>query len=365
MKKNIGIAAAWDLRGGGHCGRLLAKSLLSHHHVHVYAHYLFDREDSLPVASFTYFRKQDFDFLHFTQWLKTAAIDIVFFHEKLQYGDDVNARAILDHCRSQGIVTVLILMQELIYPQHIEHYQRFSTIFCPVQCTYDILESYGVKTKFFLRWGIDESLFQVLPSAQTRKASLTFLFNSGLGGGSTWRKNPAAVVKAFHRASKRCPGIRLIFKSQRPLRDYSRTVRIIIKKNKQIILITKNYTEKQMLQLYAETDVSLLPSKWEGIGLPFLEALAAGHPILTVNCAPMNEWVTDGVNGYCATVARWNEPYKVLVDSRDLADKMQILSETPSLVKSMGEQSRLMVNQSFFRFRDGLLSVINKLEPGR
>lgn len=359
MTTNIGIVAAWDLRGGGHCGRFLAQALMDHYPVHVYAHYLYSRGESIPLTSLTHYPANEFDLDHFTRWLQDRQIKIIFFHEKLQYHDDKNASEILRYCKQNGIVTVLILMQEIIYPQHIAHYQTFSWIFCPVQCTYDILETYGISNKFFLRWGIDESKFT--PHHQSKSSPITILFNSGLGGGRTWRKNPAAVVKAFHRASKLRPELHLIFKSQRPLKDYSKTVRTLIKKNRNITLITQHYSEKKMHQLYARTDVSLLPSKWEGIGIPFLEALAAGHPIITVDCAPMNEWVRHEQNGLCARPAKWLEPYKVLVDSRDLARQMIRVAAEPELINQMGIRSREMIQDSFNNFSKGLRTLINQI----
>jgi len=57
-------------------------------------------------------------------------------------------------------------------------------------------------------------------------------------------------------------------------------------------------TREEMINLYYNCDAVLLPSKWETIGLPILEALAAGKPVITSNAPPMNEFVVEGTNGY-------------------------------------------------------------------
>ena len=41
--------------------------------------------------------------------------------------------------------------------------------------------------------------------------------------------------------------------------------------------------------LYADGDVCIQPSLWEGLGLPLLECQAAGMPLITTDLAPMNE----------------------------------------------------------------------------
>ena len=51
------------------------------------------------------------------------------------------------------------------------------------------------------------------------------------------------------------------------------------------------------LQSFANCDVCLTPSRWEGLGLPLYEATAFGMPIITNDDPPMNEVVTDGLNG--------------------------------------------------------------------
>ena len=47
----------------------------------------------------------------------------------------------------------------------------------------------------------------------------------------------------------------------------------------------------------AANDVSISPSRWEGLGLPLYEAVAFGMPMITNDDPPMNEVVVDDVNG--------------------------------------------------------------------
>jgi glycosyltransferase involved in cell wall biosynthesis len=42
-------------------------------------------------------------------------------------------------------------------------------------------------------------------------------------------------------------------------------------------------------ELYAQGDVCLQPSYWEGLGLPLLESQACGLPLVTTAGSPMNE----------------------------------------------------------------------------
>jgi glycosyltransferase involved in cell wall biosynthesis len=51
------------------------------------------------------------------------------------------------------------------------------------------------------------------------------------------------------------------------------------------------------LRLFANCDVCLGPSRWEGLGLFLYEAVAFEMPQITNDSPPMNEVVRDGVNG--------------------------------------------------------------------
>lgn len=52
-------------------------------------------------------------------------------------------------------------------------------------------------------------------------------------------------------------------------------------------------TEPNHADLYLHGDVAVQPSRYEGIGVSFLEAQAAGIPVITANAEPMNEIAPD------------------------------------------------------------------------
>ena len=52
-----------------------------------------------------------------------------------------------------------------------------------------------------------------------------------------------------------------------------------------------------LVEEYAGCDVFCLPSLQEGFGLVFLEAMAAGKPVVGCSGTAVEELVTDGVNG--------------------------------------------------------------------
>ena len=53
--------------------------------------------------------------------------------------------------------------------------------------------------------------------------------------------------------------------------------------------ICYNLSEEELNRKYAEADILLFPSLFEGFGLPILEANQAGRPVITSNMSPMKE----------------------------------------------------------------------------
>ena len=80
-------------------------------------------------------------------------------------------------------------------------------------------------------------------------------------------------------------------------------------------------SEEEKLALLRASDVLPFPSRYEGFGLPLLEGMAAGVPVISTNIPVVNEIVRDGENGLLI-------PYD---DTAALARAMLDVLEQPEL----------------------------------
>ncbi|WP_010182472.1 glycosyltransferase family 4 protein [Aquimarina agarilytica] len=95
--------------------------------------------------------------------------------------------------------------------------------------------------------------------------------------------------------------------------------------------------EEDMISVYEETDIVVLPSYREGLPTVLAEACAMGLPIITTDAVGCRECVDEGINGF-----------KVPVKSvKELKEKIEvlILSETKRL--EFGRQSRIKAEKEF------------------
>ena len=96
-----------------------------------------------------------------------------------------------------------------------------------------------------------------------------------------------------------------------------------------------NLSLERLAEEYVNADLFCLPSVQEGFGIVFLEAMAAGLPIVACRAAAIPEVVLDGVTG-------------VLTPARDpgaLADALEGLIRDPGQARTLGEQGRRRVRE--------------------
>lgn len=142
------------------------------------------------------------------------------------------------------------------------------------------------------------------------------------------------------------------------------------RKKNNIKIISGTVPREEIITMYQNSDVAVLPSKWEGLGLTFLESIGCGLPIITVDAPPMNEFVVNGETGFlCKVAKRLQYPnifvQGVHVDLNDMTEKMRKFTHDRSLLQKMREKTCLMSATSWSQdaLRVRLLNLINDIAP--
>ena len=104
-------------------------------------------------------------------------------------------------------------------------------------------------------------------------------------GGVDWRKNTRLLLEAFGALAQRRPGYHLVMAGE--IQNDPRfpdLVRGIAARGLQDRVITTGFVSREELAaLYGRATALLYPSLYEGFGLPPLEAMACGCPVITTN----------------------------------------------------------------------------------
>jgi glycosyltransferase involved in cell wall biosynthesis len=139
-----------------------------------------------------------------------------------------------------------------------------------------------------LRWGIHPEYEAIVP--RRSDSPVSFHYHAGLLGK---RKPFKEIINAF--SATRNPDLRLIVKAQieRRMKFLERAAR----RDSRIELVLEDLPTDQHLQMCADANVCMAPARWEGLGLHLYEAIAFGQPIVCNDDPPMNELISDGVNG--------------------------------------------------------------------
>ena len=158
------------------------------------------------------------------------------------------------------------------------------------------------------------------------------------------RKNLEGSFRAFERIVDKIPHHLLIvgqkgWKNKKTIRE--------IKKSKNISRIHfMGYVEDDILpSLYKASDVFLFPSLYEGFGIPPLEAMACGVPVVASNVSSIPEVVGDG-----AVLVNPNNPENIaegilnLLNDSDFREKMILRGKKQAEKYSWDKAAQKMVN---------------------
>lgn len=93
----------------------------------------------------------------------------------------------------------------------------------------------------------------------------------------------------------------------------------------------------EWLNLYEQADVFVMPTYGDAFATVFLEAMAAGLPVIASQLPQIYEVVSDGETGFLVPSG----------DRHELASKIRHLIENPTLGREMGAKGRKVAEQKF------------------
>ncbi len=182
----------------------------------------------------------------------------------------------------------------------------FDQIWCMSSYDREIFEDAGVDPSRILR--VPPRLTREVDPDQVREYRLAREPGENLFSVFTFdaRKNPSALISAFAEVAKTRPAARLTMKvNGAPAADVYRFAHAIPGVDSEIIsriqVIDRNLSEEELARLYLEADAFVLPSRGEGFGLPYLEALSFGIPVVAPErgghrdfCSEENSYLVPG-----------------------------------------------------------------------
>ena len=228
-------------------------------------------------------------------WSRETGIEVCLFDQNYQFDEIASLRA-------SGVQTIGRFVWEQFSAQHVEDAKRaFDVVYSMHAAEQERYAGFGIESPR-VHWGVHPELLEQMPAessespwpARVRPGSgrdeVRFYFP---GGFMSKRKPIDPVLEAFSRTTDE--RFRLIVKAQ--VERKAAKVERAAERDPRIELITEDLPTDEHLRLFASADVSLAPSRWEGLGLHLYEAMAFGIPTVVNDSPPMNEVVDDGVNG--------------------------------------------------------------------
>ncbi|AIQ63411.1 glycosyl transferase family 1 [Paenibacillus stellifer] len=249
---------------------------------------------------------------------------------------------------------------------------RFDAIFVPSRQNREALRSSGVKVPIYIvPHGVNTGEYRPdHPKMQVPGAGGRFVFVSVFG--FQHRKNPEGLLRAYWEEFSERDQVLLIIKTngyspseneawiRSQIRRYKQQLGIT-KRTAPVLVIGRRLSPEQLKGLYTLGNVFVLPTRGEGVGLPFLEAMASGTPVIATGWGGHMDFLNSGnsflVNyklqqpgvsmgsrhaisrrfrsSFANSGQRWAE-----ADLRSLRLQMRTAFENPGLCRRKGIQAR-------------------------
>jgi len=290
-----GVVTKWFNRGQPVVGRYLRSALDElGHSTHILARPKKERgpmpgalasDDVWDQPGVTQASAYDIPAAEYEAWVEANGVEVVFCDQNYQFGE-------IRRLRERGVRTVGRFVWEHFSPEHVEDATAaYDVVYSFTRAEQARYRELGIASPY-ITWGCHPELVAVGDARPAPDPRLVrFVFPGGFLG---HRKPVEEVIQAFTRTTDE--RLRLLVKTQVKRRQLKPVI-AAAESDRRIEILVEDEATADHLQRLAANDVCLAPARWEGLGLPLYEAMAFGMPVITNDDPPLNEAVSDGVNG--------------------------------------------------------------------
>lgn len=219
----------------------------------------------------------------YVEWVEANGLDVILCDQNYQFDE-------LAQLRARGVRVIGRFVWEHFTEGHLAPAREaYDVVYSVTLAEQERYRGWGLETPR-VPWGIHPELLAVEPR-RVDDGLVRFVFPGGFLG---HRKPAEPVIEAFSAA--RGEHLRLLVKAQ-VKRSRLAEIEALVAADPRIELRLADEPWDEHLAAIAANDVSISPSRWEGLGLPLYEAVAFGMPTICNDDPPMNEVIADGENG--------------------------------------------------------------------
>ena len=309
-----GFVSIWFSRGQAFVTRTFMDALKNNHEIYIFARTgtVFGEEKMASggiwdVPNLTRYPEYKIKPDDLVEWIQENAIDVVIFNEEYDFGlvEQVKKRT------DAKIITYLDFYRDDWKP----YMSLYDQVWCSTKRAYELATDFDTEANF-IGWGVDTELFKPPPPSNLKNSKFTFFHNAGWLG-NNFRKMTPAVIHTFNEACKHNYDITLLVHAQAGLDKLPPEIIKMIEDNERI---EYRVGTVQQPGYYNECKILIFISKLEGLGLPLLEGMACGMPVIATDAPPMNEFVVDQHNGYLIPVEQKLARYDNIAFPENIVD---------------------------------------------
>jgi GT2 family glycosyltransferase/glycosyltransferase involved in cell wall biosynthesis len=268
-----------------------------------------------------------------SEWCRKNDISVMVFMEV-----HPNDWKRVDRLKKDGVKVIAYENLDILRKEFLNRYGRFDGFLFNTFYTREVFKRYYPATpSITVPWGVTPPELHQAPLLSPGEP-LKFVHVAGWGGVNN-RKNTSLLIDAFNRTGDIDAELHLY--SQSPVSAFGANAERVCRENPRIH-VTEG-TVEDIFEAYVGKHMLLWPSKREGVGLPILEALVCGLPVLVSDGFMMKQWIQPGVHGViCPASPEYGQMFlpEMQVDIDRLADMIRDLANDRQKVQTLIDNVR-------------------------